>query len=130
MIGKPSAALAAKIDTDEKTRIAKRKEELGEEKLKELEKRMQDAKKESEVEPPAEMISGFPITDVSDDVASLRDTHKPALELDVGTCRDRCCQSVRTGREERQRSGAGPCGQRGHRPAVPSSFRAREGPSG
>lgn len=64
MIGKPSAALAAKIDTDEKSRIAQRKEELGEEKLKELEKRMQDAKKESEVEPPAEMISGFPITDV------------------------------------------------------------------
>ena len=79
MIGKPSAALATKIDTDEKSRIAKRKEELGEEKLKELEKRMQDAKKESEVEPPAEMISGFPITDVSISVDLKMSADHPAF---------------------------------------------------
>lgn len=63
-IGKPSAALAAKIENDEKSRIAKRKEELGEEKLKELEEIMKKAKEESEVPPPPEMISEFPITDV------------------------------------------------------------------
>lgn len=63
-IAKPSAALATKIDTDEKARVAKRKEELGEEKLKELERIMQKAKEESEVAPPPEMISDFPITDV------------------------------------------------------------------
>jgi Zn-dependent M16 (insulinase) family peptidase len=79
MIGKPSAALAAKIESDEKSRIAKRKEELGEEKLKELEKRMQDAKKESEIEPPAEMISEFPITDVSVDIMTAYVADRAAI---------------------------------------------------
>jgi Zn-dependent M16 (insulinase) family peptidase len=64
-IGKPSAALAAKLDKDEKERIAKRKEEFGEEKLAELERKMQKAKEESDVAPPPEMIGDFPITDVS-----------------------------------------------------------------
>ncbi|OCF75418.1 cytoplasmic protein [Kwoniella mangroviensis CBS 8886] len=63
VIGKPSAALSEKIEKDEKERVEKRKAELGEEKLKELEKRVEDAKKQSDVPPPTEMISGFPITD-------------------------------------------------------------------
>jgi Zn-dependent M16 (insulinase) family peptidase len=64
IIGKPSAALSAKIEGDEKERIAKRKAELGEEKLKELEKKVEEAKKESDVPPPPQMISEFPLTDV------------------------------------------------------------------
>ena len=67
MIGKPSAALASKIETEEKDRLAKRREELGEEKLKELERLVEEAKAESEIAPPSEMISGFPITDVGED---------------------------------------------------------------
>jgi len=101
MIGKPSAALAAKIESDEKSRIAKRKEELGEEKLKELEKRMQDAKKESEVEPPAEMISGFPITDVSVSTFFVLVADNAAFESDLGTRGDCCCQSAGTEHQER-----------------------------
>ncbi|WRT68029.1 uncharacterized protein IL334_005004 [Kwoniella shivajii] len=63
VIGKPSAALSAKIEKDEKERVEKRKVELGEEKLKELERKVEEAKKASDVPPPSEMISGFPITD-------------------------------------------------------------------
>lgn len=65
MVGKPSAALAAKIEHEEKERLEKRRQELGEDKLKELEEAMQKAKKESETPPPPKMISDFPITDVS-----------------------------------------------------------------
>ena len=65
MIGKPSAALAAQLEADEKDRLAKRKAEFGEEKLKELEKAVEKAKEESEIAPPPEMIGNFPITDVS-----------------------------------------------------------------
>nr|XP_019045357.1 cytoplasmic protein [Kwoniella bestiolae CBS 10118]OCF24287.1 cytoplasmic protein [Kwoniella bestiolae CBS 10118] len=63
VIGKPSAALSEKIEKDEKERVEKRKAELGEEKLKELERKVEDAKKQSDVPPPPEMISSFPITD-------------------------------------------------------------------
>ncbi|KAK8858824.1 hypothetical protein IAR55_003054 [Kwoniella newhampshirensis] len=63
IIGKPSAALSAKIEKEENDRIAQRKSELGEEKLKELEKKLEDAKAESNIPPPKEMISDFPITD-------------------------------------------------------------------
>jgi Zn-dependent M16 (insulinase) family peptidase len=65
IIGKPSAALSEKIDKDEKDRLTKRKEELGEEKLKELEQDLEKAKKESDTPPPPEMIKDFPLTDVS-----------------------------------------------------------------
>ncbi|TYJ56451.1 hypothetical protein B9479_002854 [Cryptococcus floricola] len=63
IVGKPSAALSAKIEKDEKERVDKRKAELGEEKLKELEKKLEEAKKASDVPPPSEMIKDFPITD-------------------------------------------------------------------
>lgn len=65
VIGKPSAALSAKIEGDEKDRIAKRKAEMGEEKLKELERKLEQAKTDSNIPPPPEMISSFPLTDVS-----------------------------------------------------------------
>ncbi|OXG18692.1 cytoplasmic protein [Cryptococcus neoformans Tu401-1] len=65
IVGKPSAALSVKIEKEERERVARRKEELGEEKLKELEAMLEAAKKESEIPPPKEMITSFPITDPS-----------------------------------------------------------------
>jgi Zn-dependent M16 (insulinase) family peptidase len=87
VIGKPSAALSAKIEGDEKARIAKRKAEMGEEKLKELEKKLEQAKTDSNIPPPSEMISDFPLTDVCP--FSQRDiADKLAIKFDLGTCRD------------------------------------------
>ncbi|EIW67501.1 hypothetical protein TREMEDRAFT_33585 [Tremella mesenterica DSM 1558] len=63
IIGKPSAALAQKIESDEKERIAKRKEEFGKEKLEELGRMLKKAKEESDTPPPEEMITSFPLTD-------------------------------------------------------------------
>ena len=65
VIGKPSAALAAKIESDEKSRLAARKAELGEEKLQDLLQLLEDAKAESDRPPPADMINSFPLTNVS-----------------------------------------------------------------
>ena len=78
MIGRPSAKLATKIDGDEKSRIAKRKEELGEEKLKELQRKVDEAKAESDMPPPPSMIRDFPITDVGLTLrAPLTSSHQP-----------------------------------------------------
>ena len=95
-VGKPSAALAQKIEKDEKDRLEKRKAELGEAKLKELEKLVEDAKKESEIPPPPEMLSNFPITDVSlysvlAQVSNQVTLLTPALDSHLGPCRD-CCR--------------------------------------
>lgn len=65
VIGKPSAALSAKLEKEEKDRLDKRRAELGDKKLKELERAVEEAKKESEIAPPERMISDFPLTDVS-----------------------------------------------------------------
>ncbi|ORY30613.1 cytoplasm protein, partial [Naematelia encephala] len=62
IVGKPSAALSNKIETDEKERIAKRKKELGEDKLKELDRKLEEAKIESDKQAPEDMITSFPIT--------------------------------------------------------------------
>jgi hypothetical protein len=64
-IGKPSASLSAKIEQDEKDRLASRRKELGEEKLKELDVALEAAKAESNILPPGHMISDFPLTNVS-----------------------------------------------------------------
>jgi len=126
MVGKPSAALAAKIEKDEKERIVQRKEELGEERLKELEQLMQDAKTESEVEPPSEMISSFPITDVSRLV-----THEllltVALQINLGTCRNGGMQRTRQGDQERSRGPAQACREGQCELAIPGPFLARQG---
>ncbi|GFZ50626.1 hypothetical protein JCM24511_08384 [Saitozyma sp. JCM 24511] len=63
VVGKPSAALSAKLDQAEKDRLAERREKLGEKKLKELEQKLQEAKAESDRPPPEGMITDFPITD-------------------------------------------------------------------
>ncbi len=57
--------MSSKIESEEKSRIAARKAELGEQKLKELEEALQKSKAESDTPPPPEMIAQFPITDVS-----------------------------------------------------------------
>ena len=57
VIGKPSSILPGKIESQEKARIATRKEKLGERGLKELEERLAAAKIENEKEIPKEVVS-------------------------------------------------------------------------
>lgn len=97
VVGKPSAALSAKLDQAEKDRLAERREKLGEKKLKELEQKLQEAKADSDRPPPEGMITDFPITDV-------RPTHRPpefradrcqAQGSQLGAGRDRYQQCAR-----------------------------------
>lgn len=88
-IGKPSASLSAKIEQDEKDRLAQRKSELGEEKLKVLQKVLDAAKEESDRPPPENVISDFPLTDVCRSAGfSGMELTRSAKEFDLGTCGD------------------------------------------
>ncbi|KAK6529106.1 hypothetical protein TWF694_004321 [Orbilia ellipsospora] len=59
IIGKPSAQLAAKIKHDEKARVKKQIKDLGEDGLKKLAERLEQAKKDNDPEIPEEVLRGF-----------------------------------------------------------------------
>ncbi|KAI0398328.1 Metalloenzyme, LuxS/M16 peptidase-like protein [Xylariaceae sp. FL0594] len=61
ILGKPSKALADKNKADEIARVEKRKQELGPEGLKELGQKVEDAKKQNDVEIPAALLEKWPV---------------------------------------------------------------------
>lgn len=61
ILGVPSAELAKKLEADEKARVKAQKERLGEEGLKELAKKLEDAKAENDREVPSDLIERFEI---------------------------------------------------------------------
>ncbi|KAG0369266.1 hypothetical protein BGZ54_010424 [Gamsiella multidivaricata] len=61
IIGKPSAAHAAKLAEDEAKRIEEQREQLGPEKLKELEEELQKHRAQNDIPVPAEIFDNFPI---------------------------------------------------------------------
>lgn len=65
VIGKPSAALAEKLAQESKERLAGTKEKLGEAGLKKKGEELDVAQEENDRPIPAEMITDFPISDVS-----------------------------------------------------------------
>ncbi|KAF9100744.1 hypothetical protein BGX29_006292 [Mortierella sp. GBA35] len=63
IIGKPSAAHAAKQAEDEEKRIEEQRKSLGEEKLKHLEKELQKHRAQNDIPVPAEIFDNFRIPD-------------------------------------------------------------------
>ncbi|KAH9905054.1 Metalloenzyme, LuxS/M16 peptidase-like protein [Xylariomycetidae sp. FL2044] len=61
VLGKPSLALATKLKEDEVARIEKRKQELGPSGLQELRERLDDAKRQNEVEIPASLLEKWQV---------------------------------------------------------------------
>ncbi|KAG0124799.1 Metalloenzyme, LuxS/M16 peptidase-like protein [Tuber indicum] len=61
VLGRPSAKLAKSIEEGEKARIAARKKELGEEGLKKLQERLDEATTDNEREIPKELLGKFPV---------------------------------------------------------------------
>ena len=61
VLGKPSEKLASRLKEEETARLAKRKEELGEEGLAELAKRLEDAKAKNDVRIPPEVIAKWEV---------------------------------------------------------------------
>lgn len=64
VIGKPSAALADKLEKETNARVAKRVADLGEDGLKKLKDHIEDAQKANDVEVPQKILSDFKIPDV------------------------------------------------------------------
>ncbi|KIP12417.1 hypothetical protein PHLGIDRAFT_61992 [Phlebiopsis gigantea 11061_1 CR5-6] len=64
LVGKPSAAMAKRLEDDEKARIAKQKDALGPEGLKKVEVELEAAKKEHDKEIPVEILKSFPVPSV------------------------------------------------------------------
>ncbi|KAG9018965.1 hypothetical protein FRB90_007729 [Tulasnella sp. 427] len=65
VLGKPSASLPEKLESEEKSRIAAQKEALGEEGLTKKVKELEEAKQEHERPIPSEMLTSFPVPPVS-----------------------------------------------------------------
>lgn len=65
VLGKPSASLPEKLETEEKARIAAQKESLGEEGLAKKVQELEEAKKEHDRPIPQEMLTSFPVPPVS-----------------------------------------------------------------
>jgi Zn-dependent M16 (insulinase) family peptidase len=63
--GKPSAALAEKLEKDEKARLDAQIAELGPEGLARLEKELDDAKAENDAPIPEKVLTDFPVPKVS-----------------------------------------------------------------
>ncbi|KAI9775319.1 MAG: hypothetical protein M1839_001303 [Geoglossum umbratile] len=61
ILGRPSKKLSKKLKADEKARAERQKKRLGEEGLKELEKRLHDAKASNDVEVPRSLLEQFKI---------------------------------------------------------------------
>ncbi|KAI0931998.1 hypothetical protein AcV7_000767 [Taiwanofungus camphoratus] len=78
--GKPSGAMADRLEKEEKARIAAQKKRLGVKGLAQAEKILEEAKKEHEREIPKEILTSFPVPDVKSiswiPVQSLQETGK------------------------------------------------------
>jgi len=61
VLGRPSAKLAESIEEDEEARIAERKKELGDEGLKSLQERLDEATGDNAKEVPKELLGKFPV---------------------------------------------------------------------
>jgi Zn-dependent M16 (insulinase) family peptidase len=91
--GKPSAAVAERLEKEEKARIAKQKAALGPQGLAQKAKELEDAKAEHEKPIPTEVLKSFPVPDVKSiswipvqsvqQVGMGRQPRTPALENDV-----------------------------------------------
>lgn len=64
VIGKPSAKLADTLAKETADRLAKTRTRLGEDGLKKIERRVEDAQKENDRPIPPEMLSSFKVPDV------------------------------------------------------------------
>ncbi|KAI1376635.1 Metalloenzyme, LuxS/M16 peptidase-like protein [Hypoxylon crocopeplum] len=64
ILGKPSLQLATKLKEDEVARIEKRKQELGAEGLQDLAQKLDDAKKQNDVEIPASLLEKWQVPPV------------------------------------------------------------------
>ncbi|OHW91611.1 peptidase m16 inactive domain-containing protein [Colletotrichum incanum] len=86
ILGKPSQKLAKKQKEDEKARLAKRKEELGPEGLKDLKKRLDAAKAKNDEPIPASVIDQWPVPGTESIHFIESDTARSGKAKTLGLC--------------------------------------------
>jgi hypothetical protein len=86
--GKPSAALADRLEKDEKARLAKQVEELGPDGLEKATKLLEEAKEEHARPIPEDILTSFPVPDVKSiswiPVRSVQEKGKGRVPIAVG----------------------------------------------
>ncbi len=85
ILGKPSKAMAEKINADEQARVAAQKEKLGPEGLKALAKKLEDAKAFNDREIPKEMLEKWDVPGVSSIHFIKSETARAGLARQLGT---------------------------------------------
>lgn len=84
IMGVPSSKLAAKLDADEKSRVEKRKEALGEEGLKQLAEKLEKAKAENDKEIPQGDLAKFKVPGIETIPFITTTTARSGLALNAG----------------------------------------------
>ncbi|KAI0094759.1 Metalloenzyme, LuxS/M16 peptidase-like protein [Irpex rosettiformis] len=64
LVGKPSAVMAKRLEDEEKTRLEKQKETLGNEGLEKAREKLEVAKAEHDIPIPTDILTNFPVPDV------------------------------------------------------------------
>ncbi|KAK7744263.1 hypothetical protein SLS62_010289 [Diatrype stigma] len=93
ILGKPSLKLADKQKAEEVARIEKRKQELGPEGLKALQQKLDEAKKENEVEIPESLLEKWPVPPTESINFIRSDTARSGLARKLGT-QDNAAQRI------------------------------------
>lgn len=65
LLGKPSESFADQLMEEEQHRVEKQRKDLGEEKLKELQKKLEDAMAKNDTPLPSDVLENFKIPPVS-----------------------------------------------------------------
>jgi Zn-dependent M16 (insulinase) family peptidase len=85
ILGKPSKAMAQKLEADEKARVAAQKEKLGPEGLEKLAKRLEDAKTKNNAPIPDEILKKWPVPGVNSIHFINTTTARSGLARQLGT---------------------------------------------
>ncbi|KAI8960573.1 Metalloenzyme, LuxS/M16 peptidase-like protein [Daldinia sp. FL1419] len=89
VLAKPSLALSTKLKEDKDALIEKRKQELGEEGLKKLAQKLEDAKKQNEVEIPASLLEQWPVPPIESIHFIESQTARSGLARELGVHKNR-----------------------------------------
>ncbi len=89
ILGKPSAALSAKLKAEEATRIEQQKQKLGPEGLRKMQEKLNEAKAENDREIPTELLAGFQVPSTESIHFVNTSSARSGPALDVGRPQNR-----------------------------------------
>lgn len=88
LLGTPSAAMSQKLKADEEARVEEQIAQLGPDGLRDLEKKLTDAKAQNEVDVPSELLAKFPIPSTESIHFIETTTARSGLARDMGVSKN------------------------------------------